>query len=198
MNTKSIALTITFAAAAIALYAIKIPSLFYPGVPFQISQIPIVVAFLLFGFRVGIFVGFLDLVGGLALFPLGPNGIILYAMDFLSTLIMFIGLYLGSRFITCNDESGGLSFWKKPLVGFTGSATAFRGLVMPFFDYMAFRVLVPLVLGINLPEAYILGLVPAFVLYNIIVTLYTVPVAYVVAKQASKYFTLEPRLLRSC
>jgi riboflavin transporter FmnP len=197
MNTKSISLTITFAAAAIALNAVKIPSIFYPGVPFQISQIPIVVAFLLFGTRVGVLVGVINLAGALALFPLGPNGVIIYAMDFLSVLIMFAGLYLGSKFMKRNGESERLSFWKKPLVGFTGFATVVRGSVMPFFDYAAFHVLVPLFLGLNLPEAYIVGLVPAFVLYNVVVTLYAVPVAYFVAKQASKHLRLEPHFFRA-
>jgi hypothetical protein len=197
MNAKSIALTITFAAVAIALNAVRIPTIFYPGVPFQISQIPIVVAFLLFGTEIGVLVGVLNVAGGLALFPLGPSGIIIYPMDLVSVLIMFAGLYVARRFITLNEETEGSAFWKKPVFGLTTFATAFRGGIMPLIDYgVIYHVLFPLVLGLRLPEAYIVGLVPAFVLYNVTVPLYTVPIAYIVAKHTSKYLEIASRILR--
>lgn len=197
MNAKSIALTITFGAVAIALNAVRIPTIFYPGVPYQLSQIPILVAFLLFGTEIGVLVGVLNVAGGLALFPLGPSGIIIYPMDLVSVLIMFAGLYVASRFIRLNEEREGSVFWKKPVVGLTTFATAFRGGIMPLIDYgVIYHVLLPLVLGLRLPEAYIAGLVPAFILYNVTVPLYTVPIAYIVAKRTSKYLEIEPRFLR--
>jgi riboflavin transporter FmnP len=67
MKTKSIALAIMFAAVAIALTAIKIPTFFYPGGFFRFSQIPIVIAFLRFEFRIGVSVGFVTLIGQIAL-----------------------------------------------------------------------------------------------------------------------------------
>ncbi len=74
MKTKSIALVATFAAVAIALNAFRIPSVFYPGTFLQFSQIPIVIAFLLFGPKIGILVGLLNVAGGIALFPAGAAG----------------------------------------------------------------------------------------------------------------------------
>ncbi len=69
MEAKSIALTIVFSSIAIALNLVKIPVIFYPGTFYQISQIPIVAAFLLFGARIGILIGVLNIAGGLVLFP---------------------------------------------------------------------------------------------------------------------------------
>ncbi|HLN88781.1 MAG TPA: hypothetical protein VK253_01835 [Candidatus Binatia bacterium] len=187
MNSKSIALVITFAAVAIALNAIRIPTVFYPGSFFQFSQIPIVVAFLLFGAKIGVLVGLLNLAGGLALFPIGVVGFIAYPMDFVSALLMFAGIWLASRFTLHGNKSGSPHVMKKSAVGFTLGAIAVRAGIMPFVDYaIVYHVMVPLILGVQPPEAYILGLVPAFVLYNAIVALYVVSVAYVVAAKASK------------
>jgi hypothetical protein len=197
MNNKSIALTITFAAIAISLNAVRIPAIFYPGNFYQLSQIPIVVAFLLFGARIGVLVGTLNLAGGLALFPFGPGSIIAYSMDLVSVLIMFAGLYVASRIIKRNSESEKLPIWKKPIIGLTALAIAFRGGIMPFIDYgVIFHILLPLILGIYTPEAVITGLMPVFVLYNVTVTFYTVPIAYVVATKVGRFLKIEPRLLR--
>ncbi len=187
MKTKSIALAITFAAVAIALTAIKIPTLFYPGGYFRFSQIPIVVAFLLFGFRTGVLVGFVTLMGQIALFPFGANAVfIAYPMEFASSLVMFVGMYSANKLIK-NDGSGRYSILKKPAIGLTIFAALFRGSIMPFADYgVTFHVLVPLILQIKLPEVYIVGLVPSFIAYNVIVPLYTVPAAYLIAKRASR------------
>lgn len=197
MNTKTIALTITFAAVAIALNIVRIPVVFYPRNLFQITQIPIVVAFLLYGARVGVLVGVINLAGGLLLFPLGPGGFIQYSMDFVSLLLMFAGLYVASRYIIRNDEAGRFSVGNKPVIVLTALTITFRGGIMPIIDYgVVYHVLVPLVLGSTLPEAYIAGLIPAFVLYNLIVTFYTVPLAYVVATTVGRYLKIEPRFLR--
>jgi hypothetical protein len=197
MNVKSIALTITFAALAMALNAVRIPSIFYPDVPFQISQIPIVVAFLLFGARIGVSVGVINMIGALTLFPIGLDGVFLYPMNLLSVLIMFAGLYVASRFVLRDGKLDRSPFWKKPTVGSTALAIAFRGGIMPFFDYATYRFLVPPVYGISLPEAYIVGLVPAFVLYNVAVSIYTVPIAYIVATKVGKYLKIAPHFLKT-
>jgi riboflavin transporter FmnP len=187
MKTKSIALAIMFAAIAIGLTAIKIPTFFYPGGFFRFSQIPVVIAFLLFGFRIGGLVGFVTLLGQIAVFPFNPSAVfIAYPMEFASALVMFVGMHLSNRLIK-NDSSGRYSLLKKPAIGLTAFAALFRGGIIPFADYgVAFHVLVPLVVQVKLPEAYIVALVPSFFAYNVIVPLYTVPVAYFIAKRVSR------------
>jgi hypothetical protein len=186
MNSKSIALVITFAAVAIALNAIRIPTVFYPGTYFQFSQIPIVIAFLLFGAKIGVFVGLLNLAGGLALFPIGAVGLIVYPADFLSSLLMIAGIWIARKFTNYAKASGRFPVFKKPAIGLFLGAIALRTGIMPFFDFaVVYHVLVPLILGIRPSEVYILGLVPAFVLYNAIVSFYVVSVAFVVATKAS-------------
>jgi hypothetical protein len=86
---------------------------------------------------------------------------------------------------------------KKATIYLTAFAVASRGGIMPFFDYgVVYHILLPLVLGISFPEAYIVALVPGFVLFNVTAPLYTVPIAYIIATKVSRYLKIEPRLLR--
>jgi hypothetical protein len=64
---------------------------------------------------------------------------------------------------------------------------------MPMVDFgLLFHFLVPLFLGVSLTDDAILGLVPAFVLYNLIVAFYTVPVAYFLAQKIGKALRIVP------
>jgi riboflavin transporter FmnP len=196
LESKPIAFTITFSAIAIALNAVKIPSIFYPNTTFQFAQIPIIVAFLTFGVKIGVLVGALNLLAALFLFPL-PNGLIVYPMDFVSLSIMFLGLYIGSRLTKGRNESEIPGFRKKTMIGFTAIAAAFRvGLMLPVDYWLISHVLLPAIYGIRLPEAIILSLLPAFIAYNAIVALYTVPIAYVIAKSLVRFLKIEPRPLK--
>ena len=105
MDTKSITLIAIFAAIAIALNVVRIPTIYWPGFSYHFNEIPIVVAFLLFGPKIGVLVGVLQLVGQEILFPVGPIGIVVYPMGFVALLVMFFGVYLGNRFITHKDAS---------------------------------------------------------------------------------------------
>ena len=67
---------------------------------------------------------------------------------------------------------------------------------MPFLTYgVMYHVLLPLVVGTSILETYITALVPSFVLYNMTVPLYTIPIAYFVATKVSRRLKIEPRLL---
>ncbi len=196
MDAKSITLAIVFSSIAISLNIVKIPVIYYPGNFYQISQIPVVAAFLLFGAGIGILVGAISIAGGLTLFSLGPAGLIVYPMDFVSLLLMFAGLYVFSRFFNRRNYSRGFPIWKKPVFSLTAGAIVFRGLFMSFVDYgVIFHVLLPLIVGLNRPEAVIVGLIPVFVLYNITVPLYTIPIAYLLAVKIGKYLKIESAFL---
>ena len=198
MNSRAIALTIVFTAAALSLNAVRIPAIFYPGNSFQVSQIPIVVAFLLFGVRIGVLVGVLNLAGGLFLFSLGEVGYIVYPMDFVSLLLMFAGMYLASMFIAHTGDSGKFAILGKPVIALALGAIGFRGTIMPFVDYgVVNHILIPLILGFQRPEAAIVGLVPAFVLYNVLVAFYTVSAAYFIAIRVGRDLKIERCFFRA-
>jgi riboflavin transporter FmnP len=187
---------ITFAAIAIALNTIRIPTIYLPGFSYHFNEIPIVVSFLLFGPRIGVLVGVLHLTGQELLFPMGPVGIVAYPMGFVALLLMLSGVYLANRFIIWKARSEKLFTERKRTIYFTAFAAASRGGIMPFLTYgVMYAVLLPLVLGTNIPDVYVTALVPSFVLYNVTVPLYTVPIAYFVATKVNRLLKIESGLL---
>ncbi len=194
MNAKQIGLIITFAAIAIVLNAIKIPAFFWPGNFFTLSDIPVVVAFILFGVRIGVLVGFFNLLGQLMFFMINPAYLAAYPMGFLATLLMLLGVYLASKIIERKDQTKKFG-WKKTGLYLTLFAFILRATIMPLIDYQIFyRLLLPM-FGYSLPETYIIGLIPVFILFNAIVPIYTVPIAYTITTQVRKALKLQAALL---
>jgi riboflavin transporter FmnP len=196
MNAQSYALIAIFAALAIVLNTIRIPVIYWPNWYYTICDIPVLVAFLIYGFKIGILVDVLHIAGQEIFFPVGAGGIVVYPMGLFVQLIMFSGIYLASKFIKSKAASTRQFGEKKKIVIFTGFAATLRGALMPIIDYaVLYHVLLPLVLGVAIPETYISALVPSFILYNVTITLYTVPIAYLIARKTSNYLGIEKHFL---
>jgi riboflavin transporter FmnP len=195
MNAKAVALVTTFAALAIVLNTIRIPTLYWPGWFYTLSEIPVLVAFLIYGFKIGFLVEVLHITGQEIFFPIGPGGLVVYPMGIIVMPLMFLGLYLAK------SNQPEIIHWqpkseRKITIYRRGFATAIRGGIMPIVDYfIVYSFLLPIALGKVIPESIILGLVPAFIVYNVTSSLYAVPVAYFIAKQASKHLRVEAHLL---
>jgi riboflavin transporter FmnP len=69
VNTRAIALTIVFTALAISLTTFGIPAVFLANFYFRFWEIPIVIAFLLLGPKIGVAVAVLRTLAELTLFP---------------------------------------------------------------------------------------------------------------------------------
>jgi len=194
MNVRSIAMIALFAASALALNTIRIPTFYLPGLTYTFSAIPIVIAFLLFGPKIGILTETLHVAGQLVVFPIGPPGFVVYPMGFVAVLFMFAGMYPAALFINRKDLSGSPLKKGKQTILFTASAIALRAAIMPFFTYILFTGFVfPLFLQSMIPESYLLVFA---LLYNVTSTLYTVPVAYMLARKVSKPLGTETRMFR--
>ena len=98
MNTKAIALIITFTALTIALDPIRVPSVILPGVYFRFCEIIIVVAFLLLGSAIAISIAGLNTLVEIILFP-GPTVLVGRPLVFLLTLCMLFGIYLAGKLL---------------------------------------------------------------------------------------------------
>ena len=190
MKTKALAIIISFAALTIALNPIRIPTLYWPGFFYRLWEIPIVMVLMLFGARIGFSVAVINTLAQIVLFPL-PAGIVAYPWGLVATLTMLLGVYLAHKLLTNNSSKDAALSGVKPVLYFTSIAIALRAGIMPFVDYAMYHSLLPLALGRNFSEAYVIGLIPATIAFNIIVALYTVPVAYVVAKRISKSIRLD-------
>ncbi len=192
MDAKSIALVTTFAALAIALNAIRIPTFYWPGWSYTLAEIPVLVAFLVYGFKIGLLVEVIHIAGQEIFFSVGPGGVVVYPMGLLVLPLMFCTIYLSTKFIIRKPASESQFSEKKAAIYLTGIVTAIRGGLMPLADYfLLYNILLPLALGRVIPAAYVAGLVPAFIVYNVTCALYAVPVAYFIARQASKHLRLD-------
>lgn len=193
MDSKSVALIATFSSLAIILNAVRIPTVFWPNMLYLIADIPVIIAFLLYGLKTGVLVGVLHILGQLIFFPLGPVGLVAYPTGLLINLLMFSGIYLANKFIVSKPGFTNHNSEKKKAIIFTGFAAIIRTGIMPIYDFFVFHHLLrPLVLGVSIPEIYIVGLVPSFFLYHITSTLYTIPIAYLVARKVSEYLKIKP------
>ena len=195
MNARSISLIAIFAALAVALNVIRIPVFYWPSWFYTICDIPVMVAFFLYGFRISIPVELLH-IEGKELFPEGPGGIVVYPMGLIFHLLMFFGIYLANKFIMSKVASRNQFGEKKRVILLTGFATAFRGALMPIIDSgVLYNILLPLVLGVAIPQTYISALVPGFILFNVTSTLYLVPIAYFIARKTSNYLKINAKYL---
>ncbi len=190
MDTKTITIIVAFGALTIALNVVKIPTFYWPGFNYRVYEIPIVVAFLLFGFKVGISVTGLCVLGQLLFFQV-PGGIVAYPFGFLAIFVMMLGVYFASVFIKRRFQSGSLVREGRIALYITALGVAFRTLIMPPLDFgVLYHFLLPLTIGRTFTEVYMVGLLPGMFVFNATVPLYTIPISYFVAKRVSKSLNL--------
>jgi len=182
LNTKAIALTIIFTALAIALSPIAIPAGYLPGFFYRFWEIPIVAAFLLLGPKSGVTVAVLRTVAALTLFP-GPVGVIGPPVTLLVTLNMLLGVYAADRLL--KRKAWDKNLGTKPVMYFTALGTLTRVALSTFVTYVLFRFLLPLV-GLSFSDTQIIALIPVVMLFDLTLSLYTIPVGYLMARIVSR------------
>jgi riboflavin transporter FmnP len=183
-STKTLGLIIIFAALAIALnmYGPKIPFPLADFLYFQLWEIPIVIAFLLLGPKIGVAVAGLNTVvlffvfqGGL---PMGP------VYNLAAVLSMMLGIYIPYKIATrkCKSENLATTL-KKHAALITVSATllgvTLRVAIMSVINFFALQQVYPF--GYQLPEVVALAYIPPIAVFNAIVAAYTIPIAIAVA-----------------
>jgi riboflavin transporter FmnP len=195
LNTKSITLIAVFAAIAIILNAIRIPSIYYSFF-YTLCDIPVLVVFIIYGFKMGFLVEAIHIMGQEIFFPTGVAAVVTYPFGLVIHTFMFSGIYVAFKIIQRKRAERNFVGEKKGIIYSTGLATALRGGLMPFIDYLVlYNIALPLALGISIPQSYILALVPAFIVYNLTSTLYAVPIAYLIATKTSKYLRIKAKYL---
>jgi riboflavin transporter FmnP len=177
MNSKTIAYVVIFAALSIALsiYGPKFPAPYLTFLKYQIWEIPIVTAFLLFGYFVG---GFTAIINAIVLFvfypgdlPTGP----LYNLAAVASMLM--GIYLVQKILAKRQSKQNEAV---VVTSFTVLGLVLRVGIMSIVNWVFLRF--PFPIGYSTPEAGILTLLPLIGLFNATVVLYTIPVGHFVAK----------------
>ncbi len=184
MNTKTLALIIIFVALAAALNIAgpKIPAPYSPFLFYQLWEIPIVLAFIAIGPKVGVAVTVINTLILFAVFNPGANAGPLY--NLIAILSMFLGIYAPYKLAArgCKTENFS-NYLKQHIKIISISATALgittRVLVTTFVNYFAIQQSYPIGFSFTQPAA--LGFLPLSALFNATVALYTIPIAIGIA-----------------
>lgn len=176
LNTKKIALGVTFAALTIVLNIsqVKIPAPYAPYLIYQIWEIPIVAAFLLYGLIVGTLIAVINTLVLLAVFPgmliTGP------IYNFAAVMSMLFGLVI-PKIAKRNPQK----YAEKSAVAmFTASGILFRVVIMTFVNWTFLRFDPPV--GFGLPEEAVIASLPLIAFFNATLAFYTIPLGYLIAK----------------
>lgn len=185
MKSKTIALIIIFAAICVALVPFRFPAPYWPGMYIYWTEIPIVVAYLLFGFRIAISSFTLFQIIKLFLFP--SAGIFLsFAISYWPLLTMLLGVYVAQKLISKKTRpKHPISDYKKT-VYLIAIAIVFRASIMPFIDYVNYHTVMPFFTGNTFSEVFIATIMPGIIIHNIAVPLYTVYIGSFIARIADK------------
>jgi len=192
MNTKTLALTIVFAAVTIALNPaftrIAFAAPYAPFLFYQIWEIPIVVAFVLSDPKSGVTIAVLNTAVLLAVFPgASPTGPFYNLAACLSTLL---GIYLAYKLIPSKQktENSTFRYGTKAIAFSTALGTISRVAIMSIVNYVFLRYPPPF--GYAMSEAAVVASLPLIGLFNATLALYTIPIALLIAKVISSNLKL--------
>ncbi len=179
MESKTIAAIAVFTALSVALVLspFKFPAPYAPFLKYQIWEIPMVVAFLIFGPLVGVSISVVNTIILLVVYPgdlpIGP----LYNLA--AVLSTFLGIYGVQRF-----AAGRFRQWGTLL---TASSTVLgiisRVVIMSVVNLVFLRY--PYPIGYSLPEGAVIAMLPTVGIFNATLTLYTIPIGYFLARAVS-------------
>ena len=180
METKTIAAIAIFTALSVALVLspVKFPAPYAPFLKYQIWEIPIVAAFLLYGPLVGVLTALTNTIVLLAVYPgdlpTGP----LYNLA--AVLSMLLGVYLIHRF---TDKY----FTKRQEPILIALSTVLGSIarvgVMTIINWAFLRY--PYPIGYSLPVGALVAMLPIIGLFNATLALYTIPLGYFVSRAVS-------------
>ncbi|MEM3770231.1 MAG: hypothetical protein QXZ51_02620 [Candidatus Bathyarchaeia archaeon] len=180
IRVKTIAVIAVFAALTISLNLspIKIPAPYAPYLIYQVWEIPIVAAFLLYGFIAGIAIAALNTLVLLMVFPgmllTGP----LYNLA--AVISMLIGISI-PKIIHKNPQAD------RRTLAFvlTAFGIVFRVGIMTVINWAFLRFPPPV--GFAMPEEAVMAALPFIAFFNATLALYTVPLGHVIAEAVKLY-----------
>ncbi len=188
MKSKAIGVIIAFTTLATVLNFIRIPVPFLPTFNYQMGDIILVIAFLLFGIGTGLVVALLNMIITMAIFP-SITGFIGAPYYLVSILTMILGIYFFERILKRKVKNNQYIVAKSATLSTVTGILTRISIMLPL-DYFAYGFLVSLVSGWSISDAYALVLytMPLIILYNITVPIYVIPISYYTAKKVTKHF----------
>lgn len=182
MNTKTIATISVFAALTIVLNLspLKIPAPYLPFLIYQIWEIPIVAAFLLYGTTVGVLIAVINTLVLFAVFPGAlPTGPL---YNLAAVLSMLLGIGITKMFVQKHSPKNEAYI----VALFTMSGVTLRTVAMTFVNWALLRFPPPV--GYSMPEETIIINIPLLAFFNLTLAIYTIPLGYSLAMVVKSYF----------
>lgn len=180
MKTQTIAGGVIFAALTIALNLspVKIPAPYAPFLIYQIWEIPIVTALLLYGFWVGATISIINTTVLLGVFPGAlPTGPL---YNLAAVLSMLLGIYIIQGFATKHFEARRQAI----LTTFsTVLGTTTRVGIMTIINLVFLRYPPPV--GYSMSLEAVIVMLPIIGIFNATLALYTIPLGYFIARAVS-------------
>jgi riboflavin transporter FmnP len=176
LDTKTIAVIIIFSAFTIVLNLspIKIPAPYMPFLIYQIWEIPIVAALLLYGIGVGVFITLINTTILIFAFPGAlPTGPM---YNFAAVLSMLLGISVAKFLVERHSPKNEVFL----VTLFTASGVILRTGVMALVNWALLRFPPPV--GYGMVEEAIIATIPFVVVFNVTLALYTIPIGYSLAK----------------
>jgi riboflavin transporter FmnP len=188
LNTKAVGIVAAFTALTAVLNLVKIPVPFLPWFNYQLGDIILVIAFLLFGLSIGFTVVILSMIISVAMLP-NAVGIIGAPYYYAAVISMVLGVCLYEKLIKPRIQNSRYLVAKSTSLSTVISILS-RTLIMLPLDYYIYGYLVSLVSGLSLAEAYafVLAWMPFMILYNITVPIFAIPTSYYTAEKISKHY----------
>ena len=177
MNTKKIAVIAVFAALTIALNLspIKIPAPYAPFLIYQIWEIPIVAAFLIYGADIGFIIAIINTIVLIGVFPGAlPTGPL---YNLIAVLSMLCGVGIAKIYVGKHSPVHSEMFI---VVLFTAFGVLLRAVVMGLVNWSLLGFPPPV--GFSLPQEVVITYVPLVIVFNVTLALYTIPLGYFLAK----------------
>lgn len=184
-RARRYSLIAVFAALTVGLNLspIKFPAPYAPFLWYQVWEIPIVATFIFLGFPASVLVALINMIVLLTVFPGAlPTGPL---YNFAAIVSMLLGTWFGLRLmrrLKCDAKTTAV-----PVITLLGAA--FRVIIMSFVNWTFLRFPPPI--GYSLTEEAILLTLPLIALFNATLSLYTVPLGYVIAElimRRAKFF----------
>src|SRR3989304_3630637 len=172
MNAKDIALCSIFVAIAVVLGYFTIP---VGPMIFYFWEIPVVVALLLYGFKMSFSVATISVFTIAVIFPKSIG--ILFPIWNLIGMSTTLGAIALTQWLLTRKTSNGSQTKKTGvniLIFFVVSAIGVRLAIMPFVNYFMYKYMMPIVVGTVYTDVYLVALIPALLIYDGILVLYTV------------------------
>ncbi|XHH08303.1 MAG: ECF transporter S component [Candidatus Bathyarchaeia archaeon] len=183
MNAKSIAVCSIFVAIAVVLGRFAVP---IPILPFYFWEIPIVVALLLYGFKMGFSVAAISIFIQAIIYP-KAIGIFFPIWNLIAMSTTLVAIALIQWYIT-RKATDGLQTKKQRVnrvMLYLGATLGLRLAIMPFVNYVMYKYMLPLAIGKVYTDVYLIALIPTWLIFDAILVLYTVPTSYMIAKRVS-------------